>query len=61
MTAKGRHVWRALALPKIHAYCEQLLADFSINDTARMVHNLLSILENMQRLDAPADDDGDAP
>ena len=33
MTDSGRHVWRVLALPKIHAYYEQVLADFSINDT----------------------------
>ena len=52
MTDAGRHVWKVLALPKIHAYYEQVLADFSINDTARMLHYLLNILENMQQLDA---------
>ena len=57
MTDAGRHVWQVLALPKIHAYYEQVLADFSINDMARMLHYLLNILENMQQLDAavPAD------
>ena len=35
---------------------EQVLADFSINDAARMLHYLLKILENMQRLDAAAPD-----
>jgi DNA-binding MarR family transcriptional regulator len=59
MTDRGRHVWRDLAVPKIHAYYEQVLADFSVNDTARMLHYLLSILENMQRLDAPAVTDAD--
>jgi DNA-binding MarR family transcriptional regulator len=59
MTERGRHVWQVLALPKIHAYYEQALADFSVNDTARMLHYLLSILENMQRLDAPAASDPD--
>ena len=54
MTATGRHVWQDLALPKIHAYYDQVLADFSINDAARMLHYLLCILENMQRLDAAA-------
>jgi len=54
MTDAGRHVWQVLALPKIHAYYEQVLADFSVNDTARMVHYLLTILEAMQRLDAAA-------
>jgi len=52
MTAKGRHVWHDLARPKILAYYEQTLADFSINDTAHALHYLLKILENMQRLDA---------
>ena len=51
-TAAGRHVWQDLALPKIHAYYEEILADFSINDAAHMLHYLLKILENMQRLDA---------
>ncbi len=59
MTESGRHVWQALALPKVHAYYEQVLADFSVNDTARMLHYLLTILENMQRLDAPAGEDAD--
>ena len=57
MTQSGRHVWQVRALPKIRAYYEQVLADFSVNDTARMLHYLLSILENMQRLDTPADCD----
>ena len=54
MTAAGRHVWRDLALPKIHAYYDQILTGFSINDTAHMLHYLLKILENMQRADAAA-------
>jgi DNA-binding MarR family transcriptional regulator len=52
MTDSGRHVWRDLALPKIHAYYEQILADFSINDVTHTLHYLLKMLENMQRLDA---------
>ncbi len=59
ITESGRYVWQVLALPKIHAYYEQVLADFSVNDTARMLHYLLSILENMERLDAPAASNGD--
>jgi DNA-binding MarR family transcriptional regulator len=59
MTPSGRHVWHALALPKIHAYYGEVLADFSINDAAHMLHYLLKILENMQRVDAgsPARDE----
>ena len=52
MTDSGRHVWQVLALPKIHAYYEQILADFSVNDVTHTLHYLLKILENMQRLDA---------
>ncbi len=52
MTDSGRHVWQDLALPKIHAYYEQILADFSINDVTHTLHYLLKMLENMQRIDA---------
>jgi DNA-binding MarR family transcriptional regulator len=52
MTTSGRHVWQDLALPKIHAYYEQILEDFSINDVTHTLHYLLKMLENMQRIDA---------
>ena len=52
MTEAGRHTWQALAQPKIRAYYERILADFSINDAAHMLHYLLKILESMQRVDA---------
>ncbi len=52
MTDSGRHVWRALAQPKIRAYYEAVLADFSINDAAHTLHYLLKILGNMERIDA---------
>jgi len=51
-TEVGRHVWRELALPKIQAYYGRILADFSVNDAAHMLHYLLKILGAMQRLDA---------
>lgn len=51
MTASGRHVWRDLAQPKIRAYYDQVLADFSVNDSVHVLHYLLKILENMKRLD----------
>ena len=59
MTESGRHVWQVLAQPKIRAYYEQILADFSINDAAHTLHYLLKILKNMQRLDAGASNDVD--
>ncbi|NNU42061.1 MarR family winged helix-turn-helix transcriptional regulator [Ramlibacter montanisoli] len=51
MTKSGRHVWHALALPKIRAYYEEILGDFSVNDLTHMLHYMLKMLENMQRLD----------
>jgi DNA-binding MarR family transcriptional regulator len=52
MTTAGRRTWSELALPKIRAYYEEILVDFSINDTAHMLHYLLKMLNNMQRLDS---------
>jgi len=57
MTETGRHVWQALALPKIRTYYDHVLADFSVNDTVHALHYLLKILENMKKLDEAADDD----
>jgi hypothetical protein len=51
MTDSGRHVWHALALPKIRGYYGEILGDFSVNDLTHMLHYLLKMLENMQRLD----------
>lgn len=52
MTPSGRKVWHVHARPKILAYYDQVLADFSINDTTHTLHYLLKILQNMQRVDA---------
>lgn len=51
MTKSGQHVWHVLAQPKIRSYYEQILADFSINDTTHALHYLLKLLENMKRVD----------
>jgi DNA-binding MarR family transcriptional regulator len=61
MTDSGRHVWHDLARPKIRAYYDEILSDFSINDVTHTLHYLLKMLENMQRLDqawagSPSDD-----
>lgn len=65
MTASGRHVWQKLAQPKIRAYYEEILGDFSINDVTHTLHYLLKMLENMQRLDqawvGSSDEDGARP
>ena len=52
LTPSGRHVWEDLAQPKIRAYYEEVLRDFSIDDTTHALHYLIKILGNMQRLDA---------
>jgi DNA-binding MarR family transcriptional regulator len=52
MTASGRHVWQDLAQPKIRAYYADVLADFSITDSAHLLHYLAKVLDNMKRVDA---------
>lgn len=52
MTERGRRVWQVQAQPKIRAYYEEILSDFSINDMSHTLHYLLKMLENMQRVDA---------
>ncbi len=57
MTPHGRHVWLELAQPKIQAYYEQALDDFSVGDITHTLHYLLQLLDNMKRLDNGPDDD----
>jgi len=52
MTDSGRQVWQVQAQPKIRAYYTQVLADFSVNDLTHTLHYLLTILRNMEKLDA---------
>lgn len=52
MSTSGRRIWQRQTLPKIYAYYDQVLADFSINDMTHALHYLLKMLQNMQRLDA---------
>jgi len=58
MTSGGRQVWQKHALPKIHAYYEQALDGFSVNDMVHTVHYLLKMLENMERIDDADGPDG---
>jgi DNA-binding MarR family transcriptional regulator len=60
MTPQGRLVWQREALPKIHAYYDKVLEDFSINDTIHTVHYLLKILESMRRLDTGGSEEDEA-
>jgi DNA-binding MarR family transcriptional regulator len=52
ITANGRRVWEVQAQPKIRAYYEAALADFSGGDLAHTLHYLLKLLGNMTRIDA---------
>ena len=61
MTVAGARVWQQQALPKIHAYYEEVLQDFSINDTIHAVHYLLRMLERMRQLDTPEAEADDVP
>lgn len=56
MTASGSVVWKEKALPKIHAYYEQALDEFSLGDITHTLHYLLQLLDNMQRLDRGGED-----
>lgn len=51
MTASGHRVWHEEAIPKINAYYEQALADFSVSDMAHSLHYMLKLLDNMKQLD----------
>ena len=55
MTDSGREVWLVKAQPKIHAYYEQALDEFSMGDITHTLHYLLKLLDNMQRLDHGGD------
>lgn len=58
MSEAGQQVWSVQALPKIHAYYEQALHDFSVGDLTHTLHYLLKLLDNMRALDglAPPDE-----
>lgn len=52
MTESGRQVWLEQAQPKIRAYYEQALGNFSNTDLTHTLHYLLKLLENMKAIDA---------
>jgi DNA-binding MarR family transcriptional regulator len=51
MTQNGRYVWEKEAQPKIRAYYESALVDFSTGDLTHTLHYLLKLLENMEKID----------
>ena len=58
MTDTGRHVWLDQAQPKIKAYYEQALQDFSMGDMAHTLHYFLKLLDNMEKIDRSAPEEG---
>jgi DNA-binding MarR family transcriptional regulator len=52
LTESGHDVWNNKAIPKINAYYEQALENFSISDMTHALHYMLKLLDNMKRLDA---------
>jgi DNA-binding MarR family transcriptional regulator len=62
MTDTGRHVWLVQAQPKIKAYYEQVLQDFSMGDMAHTLHYFLKLLGNMEKIDraAPEEESSEA-
>jgi DNA-binding MarR family transcriptional regulator len=62
MTDTGRHVWLDQAQPKIKAYYEQVLQDFSMGDMAHTLHYFLKLLDNMEKIDraAPEEESSEA-
>jgi len=51
MTDSGRHVWTRQALPKIHAYYQRALSDFSVSDLTHSLHYMIKLLKNMEKID----------
>lgn len=51
MTGPGRKLWVSQATPKIEAYYEAVLDNFSSDDMTHTLHYLLKLLDNMKRVD----------
>jgi len=51
MTEPGRKLWIQQATPKIQAYYEEVLGNFSSDDMTHALHYLLKLLDNMKRID----------
>jgi hypothetical protein len=51
MTKNGRKVWEKDAQPKIRAYYDSALTDFSTGDLTHTLHYLMKLLGNMEEID----------
>ena len=61
MTAGGRKLWLHDAQPKIRAYYEQALNEFSMGDITHALHYMMKLLENMKQIDEQDPAQPDAP
>jgi DNA-binding MarR family transcriptional regulator len=61
MTPGGRKLWLHDAQPKIRAYYEKALNEFSVGDLTHALHYMLKLLENMKRIDGEDPAGVDAP
>jgi DNA-binding MarR family transcriptional regulator len=59
MSTHGRRVWQQDAQPKIRAYYEAALSDFSTGDLTHTLHYLLKLLSNMEKIDQAAQGSGE--
>ena len=57
ITESGRHVWEDRAQPKIRAYYQKAMSDFSTTDMTHTLHYLVKLLENMGQIDPGASDE----
>jgi len=59
ITAFGRKVWEEQAQPKITAYYEQALHEFSVSDMTHALHYMMKLLDNMKQIDTGDGDGGE--
>jgi DNA-binding MarR family transcriptional regulator len=59
MTDEGREAWRNEALPKIHAYYEAAVSDFSLADLTHLAHYMMKLLDGLERMDVGAPEDAE--
>ena len=57
MSPEGRTIWETQAQPKIRDYYGLALEGFSVKDMVHVLHYLLSMLDNMKRIDQPEGSD----
>ncbi len=60
ITHFGREIWTSHAQPKIHAYYDQALKEFSIGDMTHALHYMIKLLNNMKQIDL-GDEDEELP